>query len=196
MKRCFKTDTQFDAAIRQRFEPTMDAAAASSLEDWAGAPRGRLALILLLDQFPRNVYRGTAAAFAHDPKALDLSVSGIVAGLDRHLEPLERLFFYMPLQHAESIREQELSVAQFEELAQSVEAGLLTDTLAHSADHARQHRDIIAEFGRFPHRNALLGRSSTDAEIRYLELGGATFGQRNLPERGGNDSRAGDDLDA
>ena len=102
----------------------------------------------------------------------------------------------MPLQHAESIHDQDLSVAQFEALARSVEADFMAETLASAADYARQHRDIIAEFGRFPHRNALLGRNSTDAELRFLESGGATFGQRSTPERPGSLGRAGDDLNA
>jgi len=179
MKRWFSADARFDALICERFEATMAAAAASSLQSWAGKPRGRLALILLLDQFPRNVYRSTAAAFAEDTKALDLTLSGISAGVDRSLEPLERLFFYMPMQHAESIIVQDHAVALFDGLAHSVNADFIAQALESSADHARQHRDIIAKFERFPHRNALLGRGSTDAELRYLDQGGATFGQPN-----------------
>ena len=196
MKRWFSSDRGLDALIRDRFAPAMTAAAASLLHSWQGRPRGRLALILLLDQFPRNVYRGTAAAFAQDAKALDLTTGGIAAALDRDLRPLERLFFYMPMQHAESISVQDRSVELFDELARGAETDFLAKALASSADHARQHRDIIAEFGRFPHRNALLGRSSSEAEVRYLERGGATFGQKDHPERVSNNGRPGDNLNA
>lgn len=196
MKRWFSSDPQLDRLTRDRFAPTMTAAAASRLEGWEETPRGRLALILLLDQFPRDVYRGTAAAFAQDAKALALTTAGIAAALDQELRPLERLFFYMPMQHAESIIAQNRSVELFDELAQGAEMDFIAAALASSADHARQHRDIITEFGRFPHRNTLLGRSSTEAEVRYLEQGGATFGQQDHPERLSNNGRAGDFLDA
>jgi uncharacterized protein (DUF924 family) len=177
MKRWFGSNSEFDAYIGLHFAALMTAAAQSDLADWAATPRGRLALILLLDQFPRSVHRGTSAAFAQDALALDLTVAGIGAGLDQTLSPLERLFFYMPMQHSESLAIQQQSVAQFEELAASASEPFLHKALAGSADFARQHRDIIAEFGRFPHRNAVLGRSNTPKEARYLEQGGPSFGQ-------------------
>ncbi len=196
MKRWFSSTPQLDTQIRDRFAPAMTAAASSLLEAWTQSPRGRLALILLLDQFPRNVFRGTAAAFDQDTKALELATDGIAAAHDAALRPLERLFFYMPMQHSESVTVQNRSVALFDELARSAESDSIADVLANSADYARQHRDIIAEFGRFPHRNAILGRTSTEAELRYLEQGGATFGQHDHPQYPSNDGRAGDTLDA
>lgn len=196
VKRWFGSSPELDAEIRDRFAPTMAAAASGRLDAWQDAPRARLALILLLDQFPRNVFRGTPAAFAQDARALDLTVRGTDTGMDRHLGPLERVFFYMPMQHSEAIAVQDRSVALFEALAESDAPRFLTDTLRSSADHARQHRDIIAVYGRFPHRNALLGRDSTEAEERFLEQGGATFGQQGRPERPSSSSKAGDDLNA
>ncbi len=196
LKRWFGSSAQLDAQIRDRFLPTMAAAASSRLVAWRDTPRGRLALILLLDQFPRNVFRSTAAAFAQDAKALDLTTSGIAIGMDRHLGPLQRLFFYMPMQHSEAIAVQDRSVALFETLAESDAPKFLTGALRSSAEHARQHRDIIAAYGRFPHRNALLGRDSTEAEKRYLEQGGATFGQQGQPERPSSTGNAGDELNA
>ncbi len=178
VKRWFNSDRSLDKLTRDRFGPAIAAAAASLLQSWEARPHGRLALILLLDQFPRNAYRGTPEALAHDAKALDLTLDGIAAAQDRDLPPLERLFFYMPMQHSESIDIQNRSVALFDELVRSTATDFIVDALANSADHARQHRDIIAEFGRFPHRNAILGRTSTEAEIRYLEQDGKTFGQR------------------
>ena len=196
MKRWFSADRALDAITRDRFGPAMTEAAASRLGDWEARPRGRLALILLLDQFPRNAFRGTAAAFAQDSMALDQTMEGIAAAQDQELQPLERLFFYMPMQHSESVSTQNRSVETFDELVRSAPTDAMADVLTNSADHARQHRDIIAEFGRFPHRNAILGRISTEAEMRYLEQGGATFGQSGHPQRLSNKSRAGDDLDA
>lgn len=196
MKRWFRSDPQLDAQIRDRFAAVMAGAAASRLQSWERQARGRLALILLLDQFPRNVFRGTAAAFTQDAKALDLTMRGIEAAQDRDLDPLERLFFYMPMQHSESITVQNRSVELFDELARSSRTDFIADAMANSADHARQHRDIIAEFGRFPHRNAVLGRTSTDAEVRFLEQGGPTFGQDDHAQRPSNDGRAGENLDA
>lgn len=196
MKRWFGSDGALDAVIRDRFAPAMAAAAESRLRDWEAWPRGRLALILLLDQFPRNAFRGTAAAFAQDSMALEQTLSGIAAAQDTELPLLERVFFYLPMQHSESIATQKRCVALFEALPRSAAGDTMAEVLKNSADYARQHRDIIARFGRFPHRNAILGRTSTDAELRYLEQGGATFGQDGHPHRVGNSNRAGDELDA
>jgi uncharacterized protein (DUF924 family) len=132
--------------------------------------------VLLLDQFSRNIHRGTARAFENDPKALALVLSGMNSGADAALDPLERLFFYMPLQHAESIEVQDESVAAFRRLlSESTEE--LRRTFESSLDFAEQHREIIQRFGRFPHRNAVLGRTSTPAETANLATGAATFGQ-------------------
>ena len=177
MKRWFAGGADQDAAIAERFAATIDAAARRELGAWEKDARSRLALILLLDQFPRSVHRGTRLAFAQDSRALDLALSGMGTGLDRRLAPLERVFFYMPLQHAESVDVQEHAVAAFSRLAEEVDAPLLRDALAGAAKYARQHHDIIARFGRFPHRNAALGRRSTPAEAAYLAQGAPKFGQ-------------------
>lgn len=196
MRRWYGGGPALDAYIEAQFGATMAGAATAELADWAANPRDRLGLILLLDQFPRSVYRGRADAFAQDPLALNLTMTGSAAGFDRRLEPLERLFFYMPLQHAESLEVQQQSVAAFEALAVSPTKPFLRNALVGSADYARQHRDIIAEFGRFPHRNVVLGRHNTPEETRYLERGGPTFGQSAAATPSIDSVQAGDDLDA
>jgi uncharacterized protein (DUF924 family) len=193
MKRWYAGGAALDTEIATRFGDMIAAAVASRLGDWAGSARGRLALILLLDQFPRSVYRGTARAFASDPAALSLTLGGIESGQDRTLDFLERLFFYMPMQHAESLEVQQRSVAVFAALAEEPAPAFVRDALAASADYARQHRDIIACFGRFPHRNGILGRTSTPEEIAYLEGGAPTFGQSTASI---GTSTAGDDRNA
>lgn len=177
MRRWFGGDADCDAAIKARFSGAVEAAGRGDLDDWASDPRGRLALILLLDQFPRSLYRGSARAFAHDAAALSLTIHGIERSHDRALGPLERLFFYMPMQHAESLDVQERSVAIFTALAENATQGPIAAALAGCATYARQHRDIIARFGRFPHRNAALGRVSSPQETAYLAGGAPKFGQ-------------------
>ncbi|MFT3906461.1 MAG: DUF924 family protein [Steroidobacteraceae bacterium] len=167
---------QLDETLRLRFGPLMQDALEGRLDAWASTPRRRLALILLLDQFPRNIHRGRAGAYAGDVQALPLALTGMQLGADIALTPPERLFFYMPLQHAESLEAQEESVAAFEQLmneAPDEQRGLFSGAF----DFARRHRDIIARFGRFPHRNAVLGRSNTPGESSWLASGGDTFGQ-------------------
>jgi uncharacterized protein (DUF924 family) len=165
-----------DAAIRERFNESMRRAANGELDSWAGSPRRLLALILLLDQFPRNVHRGTALAFAQDEKALGLALSGMQLGADAALEPVERLFFYMPLQHSESAEVQDESVAAFRRLAREA-PDELRDGLEEALRYAELHRTIIERFGRFPHRNRVLGRESTPQELDYLASSPDTFGQ-------------------
>lgn len=167
---------QTDEQIRQRFEALCQQAAAGELASWEAGPRRRLALILLLDQFPRNLHRGTAAAFAQDRQALELALGGMQLGADAVLDPVERIFVYMPLQHAESREVQDESLAAFRRLAAEapVELG---EVFAGVSQFAQLHYDIVARFGRFPHRNALLGRAPTAEETRWLEAGGQTFGQ-------------------
>lgn len=163
-----------DAEIRERFGPAVAAAAAGAHREWAREPRGRLALILLFDQFPRNIYRDTPQAFAHDGLALRLALDGIAAAADRSLRAIERVFFYLPLEHAESAALQERSVALFTALADSVpEAD--RKTFAGFADYAVRHHDVIRRFGRFPHRNHILGRASTAAEEQFLQQPGSSF---------------------
>src|SRR5450755_2815879 len=161
---------QTDELIRQRFEDTMRAAESGELAAWDSSPRRRLALIVLLDQFSRHFYRGTARAYARDHEALSLSVSGMLYGADAALDPLERIFFYMPLQHAESLDVQDESVAAFRRLLEEAPAELrMTFHEAYSA--AVRHREVIARFGRFPGRNAALQRKSSAEEVEWLAQG-------------------------
>jgi uncharacterized protein (DUF924 family) len=176
-RRWFANDPDFDAQISARFGRLVPAAASGALASWHGASRDRLALILLLDQFPRNLFRGTREAFAHDADALALTREGVARGQDRALSPLERVFFYMPLQHAESRVAQRESVRLFDALRKEPAPARLAAALDEAARYARMHADIIARFDRFPHRNRLLGRPSTAAERAYLDGGAPTFGQ-------------------
>jgi uncharacterized protein (DUF924 family) len=173
-KRWFARSDDFDAALRAEFLDDHARAARGELDAWAATARGRLALIVLLDQLSRNMLRGTPGAFATDPKALALCVEGIECGHDRELRPVERYFHYMPLMHAESIEAQDLCVASFERLvagAPDDRRALFTSAL----DYAVRHRDIVARFGRFPHRNAILGRPSTLEEVELLKQPGSSF---------------------
>lgn len=156
-----------DEQIRSRFGELFERAAAGELESWADGPRRRLSLIILLDQFPRNLFRGGARAFAFDEKALALTLSGMQSGADAALDAVERIFFYTPLQHAESLEVQEESVAAYRRLlAEAPEE--LRGSFAGVLDYAENHRSIIERFGRFPHRNGVLGRASTPAEEAWL----------------------------
>jgi len=165
-----------DANIREQLEPLLELAARGEFASWAASPRRRLALIVLFDQVPRNAYRGTAAAFAFDREALALTVEGLQLAADAALDPLERLFFYLPMEHAESLEAQETAVTAVERLARE-STPELRDFMEYSAGFARQHRDIIVKFGRFPHRNRVLKRESTAAEIEWLAAEGERFGQ-------------------
>lgn len=165
---------EVDADIRDRFGDLVDTAASGKLGHWAQDARGRLALILLFDQFPRNMYRDTPRAFAYDALASQLALAGIADGTDRTLRAIERVFFYLPLEHSESAELQERSVALFTALAAAVpEAD--RGTFAGYADFAVRHRDVIHRFGRFPHRNQILGRVSTPEEIAFLKQPGSSF---------------------
>lgn len=163
-----------DEEIRQRFDSLVTQAAAGELSDWQMTPSGRLALILLTDQFPRNIHRDSPRAFAQDSKALAWCLNGIKRDFDLKLRPIERVFFYLPLEHAESLEHQEQSVRQFSALLDEVGADQKT-FFAEYLDFAVRHRDIIARFGRFPHRNKILGRESTPDEIAFLAEPGSSF---------------------
>src|SRR5262245_45913120 len=165
-----------DALIRSTLEPLLERAARGELANWAASPKRRLALILLFDQVPRNAYRGTAAAYAFDREALALTVDGLQLAADAALEPLERMFFYLPLEHAESMDAQDASVAAFERLAVDAPAGL-REFCAATLEYARGHREIIRQFGRFPHRNRVLERPGTPEEAAWLAAHGERFGQ-------------------
>jgi uncharacterized protein (DUF924 family) len=165
-----------DAHIRARFGALLERAAAGELAAWADGPRRRLSLIILLDQFPRSIFRGTARAFAYDAQALGLTLSGMQSAADAALGVVERIFFYMPLQHAESREVQEESVAAYRRLLAEA-PDELHETFAGALRSAENHRSIIERFGRFPYRNRALGRVSTPEELDWLRAGGESFGQ-------------------
>jgi uncharacterized protein (DUF924 family) len=174
-KMWFSAGRQYDTAIRKRFGKLHRRAARGELEnEWAATPRGRIARIVVLDQFSRHIHRGTAAAFAQDPAAQRLAVAGIEERMDRELIPVQRAFFYLPLEHAEDIKLQRLSTRSFERLAGEV-APAWRKEYAGFADYAGHHRDIIERFGRFPHRNKVLGRASTPEELDFLQQPGSSF---------------------
>ena len=156
-----------DAQIRGALVPLLEKAARGELATWAGSPKRRLALILLFDQVPRNAYRGDAAAFAFDREALALSVEGLQLAADAALDPVERIFFYLPLEHAESMEAQDASVSAFERLLIEAPAEL-REFFESTLGYARQHREVIRKFGRFPGRNAALSRESTTQEREWL----------------------------
>lgn len=163
-----------DRAVADRFANTLVAATTGQLDYWSGTPRGRLALLIVLDQFPHHIHRNRPQAFATDPQALALSLDALKAGEDRQLAPIERVFLYLPLEHAESDTMQDRAVSLYEELAHEAapeERALFDDFLK----YARQHRDVVARFGRFPHRNAILGRPSSDDELAFLKQPGSCF---------------------
>jgi uncharacterized protein (DUF924 family) len=160
----FESEKGFDREIEERFLSLIEAAARGELEPWAETPRGALALCILLDQFPRNVWRGTPRAFASDAEARRVAGAALAAGHDRKLEADERLFLYLPFEHSEDLADQERSVALFHDLGD-----------AEQLDYAVRHHDIIARFGRFPHRNRVLGRVSTPEEQAFLQQPGSSF---------------------
>jgi uncharacterized protein (DUF924 family) len=172
----FGEDPAFDEAIMAGFEDDVEAASNGRLDHWAEEPRGRLTLILLIEQFRRNIHRNTAKAFSHDKLALKLCVEGAVKKKDKGLTPIEKVFFYMPLQHAESVKVQAKSVELFNKLAESV-SPTYRETFLTVAQFAELHKDIIDQFGRFPHRNKLLGRENTPEENEYLAGDSPDFGQ-------------------
>lgn len=160
-KAWFKRDDAFDAQIRAKFEPTYEAATAGKLDVWALAPDSALALIIVLDQFPRNLFRNDPRAFATDDKTLGIVNSVMAAGLDRKMPEDLISFCYMPLMHAENLAAQRRCVEQMERLGHD-------DTVK----FAKIHLDVIEKFGRFPHRNAALGRKTTPEEQAFLNAGG------------------------
>lgn len=159
-ERWFGKDEAFDVRFRESFLADHMAAAARARDDWADTPDGALALLILLDQFPRNAFRGTAHMFATDPLARMFARQIVAAGLDRRVEPALRTFLYLPLMHSEDLADQDASVALYEKLG------------GFSLPFAIEHRDIIVRFGRYPHRNAVLGRDTTQAERVFLAEGG------------------------
>jgi uncharacterized protein (DUF924 family) len=154
----FAKDEAFDQTCRDRFLPTYEAAARGDLNEWELTPDGALAVILLLDQFPRNMFRGQRETYKTDPVALMAADRAIERGFDHKVEPLFRRFFYLPFMHSESLGDQERSVALNEALGEE-----------DSVKYAHHHHDIVARFGRFPHRNAILGRETTPEEEAFLK---------------------------
>lgn len=164
----FKPDPAFDGELRLNFLTDHESAAAGAYDDWMNARDGCLALILLLDQLPRNLYRGTAAAFASDEKARAVARHGLARGFDRGMPIVRRWFLYLPFEHSENLADQETSVALFAALPKhTANDGTL--------DYAKRHHDVIRRFGRFPHRNAILGRQSTPEELAFLREPGSSF---------------------
>lgn len=158
--RWFRKDEAFDAQFRERFLATHEAAARGELNDWRDSANGSLALLILLDQFPRNSFRNTARMFATDAMAREVARAAIDAGFDRQIAAEMRAFMYLPFEHSESVADQDRSI--------ELTAGLDNETKR----YAVMHRDIISRFGRFPHRNAVLGRVTTPDEQKFLDEGG------------------------
>jgi uncharacterized protein (DUF924 family) len=167
-KRWFVKDEAFDREVRERFLPLYEDAAAGKLVDLKQRAADCLALIVVLDQFPRNMFRGTARAFATDPLALEAARHAVAQSFDRALLPVERLFVYLPFEHSEALADQDRSC----ELTRALDAYPETNDVYR---YALLHRDIIRRFGRFPHRNAILGRASTPEELEFLKGPGSSF---------------------
>jgi uncharacterized protein (DUF924 family) len=159
-ERWFKKDAAFDAEIQRRFLPTHEAAAAGKLRDWENSAEGALALLILLDQFPRNMFRNDKRAFATDPLARAVTAGALIKGFDAQAGDM-RSFFYLPFEHSEDIADQERCIALYKAAGDD-------DNLK----WAKLHADIIRKFGRFPHRNAVLGRTTTLEEQKFLDDGG------------------------
>lgn len=159
----FAKSTAFDAEIRARFLALHESAAAGKLAHWADDARSCLALVVMLDQFPRNMFRGEARAFATDAQAQAAARVILERGWDKAMTQAERLFAYLPFEHSERLEDQDLSCE------------LMKDFDAEQRQYAERHRDIIRRFGRFPHRNDLLGRENTAAETEFLKLPGSRF---------------------
>lgn len=167
-KAWWEKNPAFDEEIRRRFGAAVETALTGGFEDWTAQADSALALTILLDQFPRNLFRGQAKAFAGDARARAIVHAAIGRGFDIAVPPVMRQFFYMPLQHSEAVEEQDLSVLLFTALEKELPGNDLLD-------YAERHRAIIAQFDRFPHRNAALGRDSTPAEIEFLKQPGSSF---------------------
>lgn len=159
---------KFDREIRNRFLSVYEQAAMGQLEDWKDSPLSCLALILLLDQFPRNMFRGTAQAFATDPQALSAAQYAVSQGFDQELLPVQRWFIYLPFEHSEDLAMQQQNIQLFNQLKDD------PHTLK-TINYAVRHLEIIKRFGRFPHRNQILGRASTPEEVEFLKQPGSSF---------------------
>lgn len=172
----FGADPIFDHEITKEFSNDVELASAGKLDYWAESPRGRLALIIMIDQFRRNIHRNTAQAFSKDTLALKYCVEGAIKKHEQDLAPIEKVFFYMPLQHAESRKVQAKSVLLYKRLIASA-SPTYRETFETVLQFAELHKDIIDQFGRFPHRNTLLNRPNTPEENEYLSGDSPDFGQ-------------------
>ena len=170
----WKKDPGVDAEIRRRFEMMLDAEIKHEFASWSNSARGQLARILLCDQFPRNMYRDTPRAFDYDKRARELAREAIDAGQDKKLCPVERTFLYLPFEHSEVVDDQALSLRLFTELVEAVPETNRPTYLKY-LEFAQKHKAIIDRFGRFPHRNAILGRDSTPEETEFLNGPGSSF---------------------
>ena len=173
-KQWFTKDEAFDRALRERFGPALEAGVRGELSSWTETPRGRLTLIVLFDQLSRNIFRNTPRAFAQDGLALALTHEALAGGDLGALTPVERYFVLMPLMHAEDVALQRRCVAEFEKLLAEA-PGELTGLMTSAVDYAKRHAAIVERFGRFPHRNAILGRASTAEEVEFLKQPGSSF---------------------
>ncbi len=183
IKLWFGVDEAFDAEIRERFAGVLDLAIAHRFDDWSATAHGALALIIVLDQFPRNIFRKTPRAFANDALALEWCRKGIVRGLDRELTLYERTFFYLPFEHAEDLADQDRCVRYYQDLLDTASPDF-REIAAFNVKSGEEHRDVIRRFGRFPHRNAILGRQSTSEELEWLEQNASAWGQGPTGEPG------------
>ncbi|NER80880.1 MAG: DUF924 domain-containing protein [Leptolyngbya sp. SIO1D8] len=165
----FHKDPEFDQQVRERFLETYELARTGLYDGWGETPPGALALVVLLDQLPRNMFRGLPKSFEADAQALAVAQQAIAQGFDLALIPVERVFLYLPLEHSEDMAHQDQSVALFEVLVQDI------PELQTTLDYAYRHRDVIGRFGRFPHRNEILGRLSTPEEVQFLQQRGSRF---------------------
>lgn len=164
----FIKNPEFDEEVRSRFLPTYQQAAAGELDSWKASPQACLALIILLDQFPRNLFRGQPQAFATDSLALAYAKHAVAKGFDKELLPIQRQFIYLPFEHSENRRDQHQCLELFSTLKDEPEC-------ASGVDYAHRHFKVIERFGRFPHRNEILGRETTPEEAEFLKQPGSSF---------------------
>lgn len=164
----FTKNPEFDQEVRSRFLSHYNQAATGKLDDWQASPASCLALIIILDQFPRNMFRGQPQAFATDSQALAAAKHAVTQKFDQELSPLQRWFIYMPFEHSENIDNQHQSVELFKKLSDQ-------ENLTEGLDYAKRHFKVIERFGRFPHRNQILGRETTPGETDFLKQPGSSF---------------------
>jgi len=171
----FGGDPETDFLIRRKFEDDVNSAASGALSNWEENPLQCLALIILLDQFALNIFRGDPRSYEYSSLALPIAKRALADRIDQRFHPVQRVFFYLPLEHSESLADQEKAFELFHGLTENATVPVVKEWLASTEWFAVEHRKVIERFGRFPHRNELMGRSSTPAEKEYLEKGGSPF---------------------